>query len=244
MCIYNYVYVEHLALISHCHAFCSQVDKEWRVVTSFAEKHPASGDNQDGPEVAEVLQSRPRPLEFDERLHKSLNSELKYLYTAITRAKCNLWLYDSSESKRLPMFDYWVRRGLVKVVRVGEKEEDDKVLFTATSTPEQWQQQGDYFKRKGLWEPAIKCYRKAGAMLQEKEAEAYMFAQKGRISKTTREMQQLFEKAAESFLLCDQTEHQVKYLTNAAKCLRNAKKYLEAAKLFEKLGQVRVKHFH
>ena len=204
------------------------------MVTSYSEKHPVTTS-----EPVDVLESRPRPLEFEERLHKSLNSELKYLYTAITRAKCNLWLYDASESKRLPMFDYWVRRGLVRVVKMGEKEEDDKVLFTATSTPEQWELQGDYFKRKGLWEPAIKCYHKAGATLKEKEAEAYLFVQKGKIAQSTREMQLKFEKAAEAFLLCDHKEHNVKYLTNATKCLKTAKKYSEAAKLFEKLEKVR-----
>lgn len=204
------------------------------MVTSYAHKYPICTTHQ-----VDVLESQPRPLEFEERAHKSLNSELKYLYTAITRTKCNLWVYDASETKRLPMFDYWVRRGLVKVVRMGEKEEDDRVLFTATSTPQQWQHQGDYFKRKGLWEPAIKCYQKAGATLMEKEAEAYLFAQRGRNAQSTREMQHLFEKAAEAFLLCDHTQHNIRYISNAARCLKTAKKSSEAAKLFEKLGKVK-----
>ena len=203
------------------------------MVTSYSDKHPVTLSRP-----VDLLESQPRPLEFDERLHKSLNSELKYLYTAITRAKCNLWLYDASESKRLPIFDYWVRRGLVRVVKMGEKEEDDKVLFTATSTPEQWQLQGDYFKRKGLWEPAMKCYHKAGATLQEKEAEAHLFVQKGKKAQSIHEKQMLFEKAAEALLLCDYREHDVKYLSNAATCLKIAKKYSEAAKLYDKLGKV------
>ena len=225
----HHMYKNYSKLLTKINSF--QIDKDWRVVTTFADKtYPKSTDN--------ILESKPRPLEFDERLHKSMNSEFKYLYTAITRAKCNLWIYDSSESRRLPMLDYWMRCGLVRVVRVGEKEEDDRVLFTATSTPEQWRTQGDYFRKKGLWEPAIKCYHKAGDTLSEKEAEAYLFAQKARHSKIPREIQEWFEKAALAFLTCDYKSHDVKYLVNAAKCLKNARKHAEAAKLFERLGQV------
>lgn len=210
----------------------------WRVVTSYVNELSSTNLSNDS-NVEDILGSRPRALEFDERLHKSLNSELKYLYTAITRAKCNLWIYDADQNKRLPMFDYWVRCGLVNVIKMGEKEEDDQALFTATSTPEQWQHQGDFFKRKGLWEPAIKCYHKAGATLQEKETEAYLCAQKGRGSKVAKEMQEWFQKAAELFLICDHHKHSVKYLTNAAKCLKHGRNYSDAAKLFERLGQVR-----
>lgn len=135
------------------------------------------------------------------------------------------------------MLDYWTRKGLVKVVSLGEKEYDN-ILFTATSTHDQWQIQGDYFRKKGLWEPAIKCYNKAGSTLLEKEAEAYFCAQKAQLSKLPQEMQELFLNAATAFLLCDSLEHNIKFLTNAAKCLKNAKKHCEAAKLFEKLGQV------
>lgn len=205
-----------------------QITKEWRVVTTYADKTTPSSDSK----------TKPRPLNFNERFHKSLNSEFKYLYTAITRAKCNLWIYDSSETQRLPMLDYWTRRGLIKVVRVGEGEDDDSFLFTATSTDEQWSQQGDYFLKKGLWEPAMKCYRKAGDTFSEKEAEGFYLAQRARGGKTQREVQEYFEKAACAFLSCDHIRHSVRHIENAAKCLRNARKYSEAAKLYEKLGQV------
>ncbi len=126
----------------------------------------------------------------------------------------------------------------MKVVRFGEKEEEDSILFTATSTPDQWKHQGDYFRRKGLWEPAMKCYRKANIVLLEKEAEAYLSAQKAKSTKNLREIIAMFDNSAQAFLTCDHLCHDVKYLKNAAKCLRNSKRHLEAAKLFEKLGQV------
>ena len=142
----------------------------------------------------------------------------------------------------MSVFDYWICHGLVKVVRVGETEEDDSLLFTATSTPDQWREQGDYFKKKGLWDPAVKCYRKAGLELLEKEAEAYAYAQRAKQACSAHEQQHLFDKAAECFLLCDHNQHDVTFLTNAARCLKNARKHSEAAKLFERLGEVNDMH--
>ena len=39
--------------------------------------------------------NRPHPLNFDPNLHKLLNSELKQLYTALTRARVNVWMFDA-----------------------------------------------------------------------------------------------------------------------------------------------------
>jgi hypothetical protein len=61
-------------------------------------------------------QAHVRPLDFDEEQHKILESELKAIYTAITRARCNVWVADMSEAQRAPMFEYWIRRGVVTVV--------------------------------------------------------------------------------------------------------------------------------
>ena len=185
------------------------------------------------------FESQPRPLDFNEKQHKSLNSELKYLYTAVTRAKCNLWIYDSNEGKRLPVFDYWHKRGLAKVIQIDDISKDESGLFVTSSTKEEWEEQGDYFKKKQLWEPAKKCYQKAGHPLLEMEAEAYSLVQQAREHKG-KEMQDLYLKAVLAFLNCDQFCHEVKRLANAATCLKNAKRYGDAAKLFEKLGQVRM----
>lgn len=57
----------------------------------------------------------PRPLEFDPRKHKILNTELKRLYTALTRARTNVWIFDEDEECRFPMFDYFIKRNLVEV---------------------------------------------------------------------------------------------------------------------------------
>ena len=189
---------------------------------------------------------------FDPKLHKSLNAELKYLYTAVTRTKCNLWIYDSNEKARLPMLEYWHKRNVVKIVTTSSDIENYyslastwtpgdnfnfKKKFASNSTPEQWKTQGDNFKKKHLWEQAILCYEKAGPQHSYlvKEASAYNYIQNAR-----QQQPQLFLNAALSFLECDEQKHSVLCLKGAALCLKNSKppKYLQAAKLFEKLGDL------
>lgn len=139
------------------------------------------------------------------------------------------------------MFDYWHRRGLVKVIRVNEiSQEDHNILFAATSTKEEWKEQGDYFKKKRLWEPAMKCYKKAEDIHLEREAKAYFLVQQARASgQKPQEMQEHYLKAALAFLECDKFRHNHKCLRYAAMCLKNAKRHTEAGKLYSRLDKVR-----
>lgn len=41
-----------------------------------------------------------RPLQFDDAVHRTLCAELKHLYTAITRARVNVWIYERDETVR------------------------------------------------------------------------------------------------------------------------------------------------
>ena len=64
--------------------------------------------------LIETIQPRvhPRHSQFDEKRDRVLIAELKQLYTAITRARCNVWIFDESV-KREPMFDYFKAHDLV-----------------------------------------------------------------------------------------------------------------------------------
>ena len=55
-----------------------------------------------------------------------MNSELKYLYTAITRARVNVWMFDESAEARGPMFEYFRTLGLVQSILPGEEMEEIK----------------------------------------------------------------------------------------------------------------------
>ena len=213
-------------------------DKVWRVVTSYLEmkEHSKCIVNQSKLPGSKI---EPRSKAFEEKEHKSLCADLKYLYTAVTRAKCNLWIYDSDKTKRLPMFDYWHKRGLVKVVSTTEGgESKHNVIFASISTTEQWKVQGDYFSRKHLWEQAQHCYEKSGPENAHlaKQANAYLLIQRARAQLNPT----LFRDAAICLLECDQLRHDIKCLSSAAVCLKKTKppRYVDAAKLLEKLGDI------
>ncbi|CAE1296780.1 unnamed protein product [Acanthosepion pharaonis] len=110
----------------------SQASKEWRVVTEFLQELVKSqtkdqSNNQENLlEIdMDVLQeaNRPRPLAFNSNLHKILNSELKLLYTALTRARVNLWIFDADETNRAPMFDYFKTLKLVQPINTHNLKE-------------------------------------------------------------------------------------------------------------------------
>lgn len=211
-----------------------QVKEEWRLVTGFIEDSPYLVKRKE-----RMFDTIPRRLEFDERKHMSLNAELKYLYTAITRVKCNLWIYDSDKEKRLPMFDYWNKRGLVKVMHVNKLMADDcSTPFLESSSREEWKTQGDLYKRKKLWEAAVRCYHNAECHELESEARAHSFIQQARTSGLKQnKMNEIFLKAALSFLESDQFHHNYQCLQNAAKCLNLAQRSDEFLQLSKLLNQ-------
>ena len=173
---------------------------------------------------------------YDESKHKSLNAELKCLYTALTRAKRNLWICDfSSQGKsQHPMYDYFLKKGLMRSFTL----EDSGASFTAEgSTAEEWKKAGDYLMSKQLWKQAMVSYKRAQAKDRIYQVLAFMEVEK-----------QDFFKAATYFLMADKVEHERKVVLKAAKCLRvtkfkcskdeKIKYYSNIAKLFEKLGKV------
>lgn len=200
---------------------------------------------KDNPELITTTESsfdsEPHPLTFAEKQHKKLVAELKNLYTAITRAKCNLWIYDSDEMKRLPMFDYWQKRGLVKVIQENEIHKGDySVVITGTSSVEKWEKLGEYFRKKQLWEPAMKCYERAGNSHLENEAKAYYHYKQAQelVKEQASESKALYVKAALAFLDSDRACHNQMFLRHAAKCLKSAKKFTEAGTLYCMLDMV------
>ena len=183
-----------------------------------------------------VSVQRSRPLEFDPEKHKVLNSEFKYLYTAITRARVNVWLFDEDNESRAPVFEYFQRRGLVEVVAIGDKGSGELAnMFAAKSTPEEWRKGGIRFYKHGLWVPAIQCFTFAGdhLMLQKSQAQQQA-AEATKLRSTNRQqMRDEFLRAAESFLKCHMNDE-------AEICLNNAREWVLLAKLYEKTGKVNI----
>ena len=172
-----------------------------------------------------------------------LNSELKILYTALTRARCNLWIYDSNPDKRSAMFYYFQKRGLVKVLSVSltSDRSQGETMFTKKSTNAEWKQKGDYYRDKKKWEPAIFCYKKAGMDVMAEETKAYHNVYEGiqlRNKRRIAAMKDHYLRAAMNFVKCFELQSCIKWIEKAASCLFNASEYNLAASLFMKLNRV------
>ena len=177
-----------------------------------------------------------RPLEFDPSKHKVLNSEFKYLYTAITRARMNLWFFDEDEEARAPMYQYFRRLGLADVVTLADQRQETGQLasmFAVKSTPEEWRKRGIRFYKKRLWLPAIHCFTFAGDKLMLQKSQAQQQAAEAiKFRSTNRQlMRKEFLHAGKSFLQCEMYDE-------AAICLNNAREWILLAKLYEKTGRV------
>ena len=190
----------------------------------------------------ESVQMKPsRPLEFNTEKHKVLNSEFKFLYTAITRARVNVWFFDQDEEARAPVFEYFHRLKLVNVVTLKDQGKGTGQLanmFAVKSTPEEWRKGGIRFYNNRLWVVAIKCFTFAGdeLMLQKSQAQQQA-AEAIKFRSTNRQMMRdEFRRAGESFLQCQMHDE-------AAICLNNAREWILLAKLYEKTGKVSMESY-
>nr|XP_033786416.1 TPR and ankyrin repeat-containing protein 1 isoform X2 [Geotrypetes seraphini]XP_033786417.1 TPR and ankyrin repeat-containing protein 1 isoform X2 [Geotrypetes seraphini] len=213
----------------------SEAGKEWRVISSFV---PLCESNEECKPIIEVLlekNSSPhsRPLALNADMHKMLNGELKQLYTAITRARVNLWIFDENCEKRAPAFEYFIKREFVKVVKTNENEDLDDSMFVKTSTAKEWVAQGEYYAKHQCWKVAAKCYQKGGAREKEKLALAHDAVLNVQTKKSSpREKQMDYMELAKTYLECKEPRL-------ALKCLAYAKEFQLCAELCERLGKAK-----
>ncbi|KAM4705098.1 TPR and ankyrin repeat-containing protein 1 [Rhinophrynus dorsalis] len=213
----------------------SEAPKEWRIISSFK---PVSYLNEERQPLIEVpldITSTPasRQLTMNPELHKMLNGELKQLYTAVTRARVNLWIFDENQEKRAPAFEYFIKGNFVQVVRTDEDKDLDDNMFVKTSTKQEWISQGDYYANHKCWKVAAKCYQKGGATDKEKLAfahDAVLSLQSKKLNNRERQMEYL--RLAKTYLECREPKL-------ALKCLTLAKEFHLCAELCKKMEKIK-----
>ena len=206
---------------------------EWRVVTQFLLDY--HGEDLNPSDVVS------RPLCFNSDKHKILNSELKQLYTAVTRARAKVWFFDEDVDKRRPVFEYFQHLGLAEVVKLQEPsdrntEESQSLenMFSKRCTLDEWEKQGAFFYRKKLWRVAQKCFEISGNKEMSHKCKAYLQAEHARgLRSEPRHMKTEFLLAADQFLQCNMVQE-------AKACLYNAREHFLYASLLKQLGKVRV----
>lgn len=166
-----------------------------------------------------------------------LNIELKQLYTAITRAKVNLWIYESEpvDEHLLPILKEWQEgTSNVPLIEVIDPKSPnftiEKSFATAKkSTPKQWKHQGDTLFQGKRWKQAAMCYRKAHRFDLEAEALLHLSCPK-------------HQEIVLAYLQADEVTHNPAHLVKAAENLYNIAKnpddYLDIAWLYKSLKMV------
>ncbi|XP_040446265.1 TPR and ankyrin repeat-containing protein 1 isoform X1 [Falco naumanni] len=212
----------------------SEASKEWKIITSYT----PDSDVQVGSKLLiemplEDATGMQKRTSFNVEMYKMLNGELKQLYTAITRARVNLWIFDEDSDKRAPAFKYFIKREFVRVVKTDEKKDLDDSMFAKTSTPEEWIAQGDYYAKHQFWAVAAKCYQKGGAAEKSKLALAHDAVLKVHSKKSSpKEKQMEYMTLAKTYLECGEPKL-------ALKCLFQSKEFRLCAELCKKLGKMR-----
>ncbi|XP_025957142.2 TPR and ankyrin repeat-containing protein 1 isoform X1 [Dromaius novaehollandiae] len=213
----------------------SEAYKEWKIISSFAPSSDVRAESKlliETP-LEDVTATPKRPPSFNAEMYKMLNGELKQLYTAITRARVNLWIFDENRDKRAPAFKYFIKREFVQVVKTDENKDLDDSMFVKTSTPEEWIARGDYFAKHQCWEVAAKCYQKGGAAEKEKLALAHDAVLKVHSKKCSpKEKQMEYMALAKTYLECGEPNLSLK-------CLFQSKEFRLCAELCKKLGKMK-----
>ncbi|KAL8165574.1 UNVERIFIED_CONTAM: hypothetical protein K2H54_048288 [Gekko kuhli] len=213
----------------------SEAYKEWKIVSYFTPSCHFPEENKliiETP-LEKESEDQGKPQVLNTEMYKMLNGELKQLYTAITRARVNLWVFDENCDRRAPAFQYFIKREFVQVVKTDGNKDLDDSMFVKASTPEEWIAQGEYYAKHQCWKVAAKCYQKGGAVEKEKLALAHDAVLKVQSKKCSpKDKQMEYMDLAKTYLECGEPNL-------ALKCLIHAKEYRLCAQLCEKLGRVK-----
>ena len=145
----------------------SPAEDLWRAVSSYSEADIAAY-YQDATVAASGVQkydwespmlNETRHLEFNSDQHKILETELKMLYTAITRARVNIFIAETNTDQSRPMFNYFQKRCVVDVLSKDANNEEEGLsgvrIFGAMNTVEDWRNRGEYYLRNAEGERQI-----------------------------------------------------------------------------------------
>ncbi len=154
----------------------------WRIVTNYRKEDAADYNSQisgvqkfEWKDLTETI----RELEFSHEKHKILETEMKILYTAITRAKGKIFIVETDKKMSSPMFNYFEIRNVAN--KVLKTDTVNIPEFGKMSSVDDWRKAGESYLRAATGENttaylrrAAKCFRKAGEAEREKNALAYL----------------------------------------------------------------------
>ncbi|KAF9064527.1 hypothetical protein BDP27DRAFT_1425729 [Rhodocollybia butyracea] len=170
--------------------------------------------------------------ERNRQRYASICTELKFLYVAITRARENVWIIDSSE-KSDPIRLYWTEKDAVRNIKPGTKIP----RLAISSSPEEWAHQGRRLFEQKKWAESKLCFERAQQPDRVAVAEAYLRREKAeRTGLDTKSNIKLrnhrFCEAAKAFLECSEfsgRKRMLDFIRLAGNCYEKASEFVLAA---------------
>lgn len=157
------------------------------------------------------------------------------MYIAITRAKGNLWIYETTPDleTEIPILRQWINHELVEVIEPESLTAAAISLATVRkSTVNQWKMQGDALHHKNKWRQACFCYERANRPDLKTQTEIE------RLEKLEEQQQPDHLEIALAFLKADEVAHDVKLIEKAADNLVKSGNYVDAGWLYTALSKV------
>ncbi|KAK1735805.1 hypothetical protein QTG54_013511, partial [Skeletonema marinoi] len=229
----------------------SPAEDLWRIVSNYTEEDikayyadatVASSGVQKYDWESPLLNDT-RHLDFDVNSHKILEVELKMLYTAITRARVNVFIAETDSELSRPMFNYFQRRAVVDVVN-REGSLSSVRVFGAKDTIEDWKNRGEYYLEKAEGDRqnsclrlAAKCFDKAGDTKRMNQTLAYLsFTEIENVDEKKMKTKQKLQFKEKLYSITEQLleARDVGFLNKAAFCLLKTEEHDEyTARMFE-----------
>ena len=166
--------------------------------------------------------------EFNEQEHHIMCTELKQLYTAITRARVRVVIFDEDPAARAPLFYFFQSRALcdtVKILDLGDSSMPTDGFAQVTSA-EEWRGRGVNLMENRVYDLAAQCFQKSGDGALENRARALTMLTRDepelRESGNHTQLAELYVKAAEFLLQAQQKAGVVQDGLRVADCFYKA----------------------
>eukprot|EP00741_Cyanophora_paradoxa_P017928 tig00021036_g17312.t1 len=165
-----------------------------------------------------------------------LASELKHLYTAVSRARTNVWILEEDEERGRPMLDLFAAAGVARLWGKEEEQESEAAAQrprppTQESSPEEWAARGREYLARGLYDAAARAFENARDAKGGERARALGAVARAAAVAGEKPRQKLYREAAGLFAAAGEA-------VSAARCLYSAGDFAKAAAAFEKEGEL------
>ena len=191
------------------------------------------------------------PASFDPRKHDGMCSELKHLYVAITRARVQLFIMESSKTTTATVLKFLGQTTSDSLVQVTSPSHGDfamrlEMLRPGTSLdPRQWSRRGAELMHRRMYKDALRCFRKAKDSCGETTAKGHLREEEGRRCNAVNDIEGFIENltlAVEHFTDQNLINDACRVLValgkfkDAAEMMLRDKQYSKAARLFVEAG--------